>query len=140
LQEYFQSIESQVGLQDADAAAAFYVRSPAAAWLAVVDGSPAGCVAMRPLAGRGCELKHLFVLPRFRGMHLARRLIRAVHGHARAAGFAAVNLDTLESMSAARALYEQEGYVECAPYYEDSVPRIFFRKTLGDRRRLNRRR
>jgi ribosomal protein S18 acetylase RimI-like enzyme len=141
LRKYFRSIEAQVGRQDPEAATAAYLRTPASAWLAHADGLPAGCVAMRPLAGRICELKHLFVLPRYRGMRLARRLMRAAHRHARAAGFTAVNLDTLESMTSAQALYIREGYVTCEPYYEDGVRRIFFCKTLGSRHhRLQRRR
>jgi putative acetyltransferase len=134
LGKYFRAIQAEVGPQDAGAAAALYLRAPAAAWLARVGGKTAGCVAVRPLGRWKCELKHLFVLPRYRAMHLARRLVRAVHRHAGRAGYRDVYLDTLASMAAAQALYVREGYAACAPYYEDPVHRIFMKKHLGGRR------
>ena len=87
-------------------------------------------------------MKHLFVLPGYRAMHIARRLVRAVHRHARKAGRNAVYLDTLVSMSAAHALYMREGYVKCPPYHDDAVHKIFMRKRLApaERRRTARRR
>ena len=132
LRAYFRAIQDAVGPQDAKAAAAFYLRPPAAAWLAWVDGMPAGCVGMRPHGRRACELKHLYVLPRARGLRLGRRLVRAAHRRARCAGYQAIYLDTLVSMAAAQTLYVREGYVTCAPYYHDGVRRIFMRKSFAN--------
>lgn len=127
---YFHTIEVEVGAQDAQAAAASYLQPPAAAWLARVGGTPAGCIAARPLGRRKCELKHLFVMPEYRAMHIARRLVRAVHRHARRVGYQAIYLDTLASMAAAQALYAREGYAKCAPYHDDTIHKIFMSKRL----------
>lgn len=96
--------------------------------IAEVDGAPAGCIALRPLAGdgdqrtAGGEMKRLFVQPRARGTGLGRALAETLLERARTIGYREVKLDTLASMTAARALYASLGFRECAPYYHNPLP------------------
>jgi putative acetyltransferase len=90
-----------------------------------VDGSLAGCCALRPLdtvdyAGAS-EMKRLYVRPAFRGMGLGRQLAEAVLDFARTAGYTCVLLDTLSDMESARALYEDLGFEEVPPYYHNPI-------------------
>lgn len=130
LKNYFASIASEVGPQDALAVASFYVREPAHSWIAFVDGTPAGCVGLRPLSARSNEIKHLYVEPEFRGMQIARALLEAAHAQARSSGCEEIYLDSLPSMSAAHRLYRRIGYLDAEPYYQDDVHRIFMRLNL----------
>src|ERR1700733_8877851 len=78
--------------------------------LAFLGEECAGCIAVRSLSGDVCEMKRLYVRPRWRGLGIGGRLIEAVLGEARRAGYRAIRLDTLPSMTAARAMYEAHGF------------------------------
>ena len=94
--------------------------------VATVDGAIAGCCALRPLDNvdypNAAEMKRLFVRPRFRRFGLGRQLAQAVLDSATQIGFSCVLLDTLSDMEAARALYEDLGFIEIEPYYHNPIP------------------
>ncbi|MBS1723947.1 MAG: GNAT family N-acetyltransferase [Armatimonadetes bacterium] len=80
------------------------------------EDRPVGCVAMRPVAGDDCEMKRLYVRPAGRGQGLGRRLTEKICEEARTAGYRRMFLDTLPSMAAAQAIYEELGFVDAEPY------------------------
>lgn len=94
--------------------------------LALADGEAAGCVALRPLQEGICEMKRLFVSPRFCGQGLGLRLAERIVDEARAIGYQRMLLDTLPSMQGAIRLYAALGFVQCAAYYETPLPDTVF--------------
>ena len=84
--------------------------------LAEIDDGYAGCVALRPLQDDICEMKRLFVLPRFQGQGVGKALANAVIEEARRKSYARMRLDTIESMKAAQGLYISLGFKEIDAY------------------------
>jgi GNAT superfamily N-acetyltransferase len=86
--------------------------------LATVDDAPAGCVALRAIDNEFCEMKRMFVYPRFHGkgvgLALGQRLIEC----ARQSGYRAMRLDTSIRQAEATGLYRRFGFTPIAPYYE----------------------
>lgn len=98
--------------------------------LAEQDGEAIGCVALRPLAREGNdtigEVKRLYAVPRARGAQAGRRLMHVLLERARAIGYDTLKLDTLATMTRAKALYETLGFRECAPYYPNPLPGVTY--------------
>jgi GNAT superfamily N-acetyltransferase len=101
--------------------------------LAGTSGEAFGCIALRPLATKTGdafapvgEIKRLYVRPGERAGGWGRRLAEAVIAEARAIGYRELRLDTLARMAAARALYAQLGFRECAAYYVNPLPDVVY--------------
>ena len=92
-------------------------KSPAGCMLlAEATDGHAGCVALRPLQNKICEMKRLFVKPEYRGCGIGRALARAVIAEARKQGYRKMRLDTAESMKAAQGLYFSLGFKTIEAY------------------------
>ena len=103
-----------------------YARPDGRLYLALADGVPAGCVAMRRLDESRAEMKRLYVRASFRGQALGRALAERVIADASALGCKAILLDTLESMLRAQALYQSLGFVNTEAYYDCPVAGTVF--------------
>jgi ribosomal protein S18 acetylase RimI-like enzyme len=86
--------------------------------LAYADDELAGCIALRKLDDRTCEMKRLFLRPGFRGRGYGRRMINKLIEVAREIGYQRMVLDTLPGkMDAAISLYRELGFEEIPAYY-----------------------
>lgn len=91
--------------------------------LAEKEQEVVGCVALRPLDKRICEMKRLYVVPGQRNRKIGRLLVEAVIDRARAYGYKRMRLDTIDSMKAAQALYRSLGFRPIAPYRYNPLDR-----------------
>lgn len=90
--------------------------------LAKVDGEAVGCVALRPLGERICEMKRLYVRPAGRGLGVGRDLAQCVISEARARGYTAMRLDTIPAtMAGAVRLYQTLGFVSIPAYSANPI-------------------
>ncbi len=130
----FQGFEQELATLPGD-----YATPRGALLLGRIDGQTAGCCALRPMDStdypNACEMKRLYVRPAFRGLGLGRRLAQAILDTAHLYAYDHVLLDTLNEMEAARALYEDLGFVEVPPYYHNPIAGAhYLMATLGDTR------
>jgi putative acetyltransferase len=140
-EEYANAIGIDLGFQGFEQELAnlpgMYAPTRGGIFLAVAAGSRAvGCVAVRPLERDACEMKRLYVQPGARGAEVGRHLALTAVGCGCAKGYRVMRLDTLATMTAARALYRSIGFREVAAYCYNPFPdAVFMERDLVVRRR-----
>jgi putative acetyltransferase len=107
MREYVEALDADIGFQSEYAGLPGKYARPEGVVLIVLIAWTAdeavGIVAYRPLERRICEMKRLYVLPRFRGTGLGRLLVEELVRDARSHGYRRMVLDTLPSMRPAQA-------------------------------------
>jgi ribosomal protein S18 acetylase RimI-like enzyme len=109
-----------------------YLPPEGALLLAKQDGIPAGCVGLRKIDDRRCEMKRLYVRPKFRGKGLGKALCRRIILKGRLLGYREMLLDTLSTMVDAQALYRAHGFRETVPYYHNPLPEAQYMQLILD--------
>jgi ribosomal protein S18 acetylase RimI-like enzyme len=133
--EYAASIGSDLSFQDfkaeLDGLPGKYGPPDGVMILARKRGEPCGCVALRKIDARTCEMKRLYVKAAGRGLGIGRTLVTRIIEEARARGYTSMRLDTWPSMKSAVALYKSFGFQEIAPYTFNPVAgTLFLEKVL----------
>ncbi len=101
-------------------------------YLAFCDGEAAGCIGLKKIDETNCEMKRLYVRPKFRGKHIGKLLVQKIIADAKEIGYSYILLDTLPFLEKAIQMYEKFGFypVDC---YNDSPMRtsIYMRLVLS---------
>lgn len=104
-------------------------------FVAVLDGEPVGCIALKiDAGGRRGEVKRMWVSPSVRRLGVGRRLLERLEDHARDRGVRRLRLETNRALSEAQALYRACGYVEIPIYDDEPYADFAFEKRLGGKR------
>lgn len=89
-------------------------------YLAYVGEELAGCVGLKKLDENDqCELKRMYVRPKFRGRQMGEKLLDVILQDARDIGYKEMYLDTLPFLKSAIKMYHRRGFYEI-PSYNDS--------------------
>lgn len=95
-------------------------------YLALNENKPAGCIALRKFKDSVCEMKRLYVRPKFRGKNIGKKLVELLIEDAREIGYKKMVLDTVPSMQTAQKLYKSFGFHEIKPYRINPVKGAVF--------------
>ena len=134
-QEYGRSIGIDLSFQGFDEELASlpgkYAPPHGAVIIARSDAVPCGCIALRGIDERTCEMKRLYVRPGNRGLRIGAELVTRIIETAKSRGYESMRLDTLPSMASAVSLYRSFGFREIDPYIFNPIPgALFMEKTL----------
>jgi len=86
--------------------------------LAFYNDQPAGCVALKSIDDRSCEMKRMFVYLEFHGKGIGYKLAKAIIDEAVRMGYSSMKLDTSIRQIEAQKLYHGLGFKNIEAYYE----------------------
>jgi putative acetyltransferase len=98
-----------------------YARPHGRLLLASWHDAVAGCVALRRIDSKTCEMKRLYVRPPYRSHGVGRALALRIIEEGRRAGYRSMRLDSLPSMKNALTLYRGLGFRDIAPYRDNPI-------------------
>lgn len=84
-------------------------------YLAYCNGEAAGCIGLKNIDEKNCEMKRLYVRPQFREKNIGKRLIQKIISDAKEIGYSYMLLDTLPFLEKAVHLYKKFGFymIDC---------------------------
>ena len=103
-----------------------YTPPKGALLVALVNNQVAGCVALRPLSNGDCEMKRLFVRPKYRGLGLGRELACRIIEESKEIGYERMKLDTLDFLEEAILLYKSLGFKQTGSYYDNPLEQVSY--------------
>ena len=95
-------------------------------YLALVNNEAVGCVALTKNDDMYCEIKRLYLKPKYRGMGISKALVEIVIKDAREIGYKHMRLDTFPFMSSEIELYKKYGFYVIDQYNDNPAETAIF--------------
>ncbi len=90
-------------------------------YLAYLKGEAAGCIGLRKIDDRNCEMKRLYVRPQFRGKKIGNQLVQRIIEDAKEIRYSHMFLDTLPFLKSAIHMYQKYGFYETESYNDSPM-------------------
>ena len=90
-------------------------------YIAFYDGKLAGCIALKQIDDKKCEMKRLFVKSEFRGKNIGNILANKVIDEAKKIGYKSMLLDTFPFLTSAIKMYKKMGFYEIEQYNDSPM-------------------
>lgn len=86
----------------------------------------AGCIALRKINSKLCEMKRLYIRSQFRSKGLGTHLVKKIISDATEIGYSAILLDTLPYLQDAIKLYKNFGFYEIESYNNSPMDNLIY--------------
>ena len=97
-------------------------------YLVYYNNEVAGCIGLKKIDKKNCEMKRLYVRPKFRGKQIGEQLIEKIIKAAKEIGYSYMLLDTLPFLKGAIYLYKKYGFYEIARYNNSPMDTSIYMK------------
>lgn len=97
-------------------------------YLVYRDEELAGCIGLRKIDSQNCEMKRLYVRPKFRGQKIGNLLVEKIIDDARKIGYSHILLDTLPFLKSAIHMYKKYGFYEIDSYNNSPMDTSIYMK------------
>ncbi len=97
-------------------------------YLAFCDNELAGCIALRKIDDKNCEMKRLYVKTEFRRKNIGNILINQIIEDAKYIGYKHILLDTFPFLEVAIKLYKKLGFYEIDSYNNNPMDNLIYLK------------
>lgn len=97
-------------------------------YLAYYNEELAGCIGLRKIDEQNCEMKRLYVRPKFRGKQIGNQLVRKIIEDAKEIGYSHMLLDTLPFWENAISMYRKCGFYEIESYNDSPMSTSIYMK------------
>lgn len=97
-------------------------------YIVKVENEVAGCIGLRKIDNENCEMKRLYVRPKFRGHKIANKLVEIIIEDAKKIGYKNMLLDTLPFLEGAIYLYKKYGFKEIESYNNSPMDTSIYMK------------
>lgn len=97
-------------------------------YLAYYNNHVAGCIGLKKIDEKHCEMKRLYVRPEFRGHRIGEKLIEKIIADAKEIGYSYMLLDTLPFLKNAIHQYKKFGFYEISGYNNSPMDTSIYMK------------
>lgn len=97
-------------------------------YLVYCDEELAGCIGLRKIDSQNCEMKRLYVRPKFRGQKIGNLLVEKIIDDAKKIGYSHMLLDTLPFLKSAIHMYKKYGFYEIDRYNDNPMDTSIYMK------------
>ena len=95
-------------------------------YLAFCNDKAVGCIGLRRLDSKSCEMKRLYVQPQYQGLGIGGRLVQRIIAGAQAIGYEAMLLDTLPFLTEALRMYKKIGFYKIKSYNDSPLDSLIY--------------
>ena len=97
-------------------------------YLVYYNNEVAGCIGLKKIDEKNCEMKRLYVRPKFREKQIGEQIIEKIIKAAKEIGYSYMLLDTLPFLKGAIYLYKKYGFYEIASYNNSPMDTSIYMK------------